>query len=293
MFRTASHEMFKLKLLGLLRPLMVAGMILLGAGVVHAATYTYTGNSNTYLDSNGSCAAGGGGTNLWSDPRNWAPPCGNAGPPGPGDSATIGDFTVNVDTNVTVGDLTFSPAATSGNAIYVSNNATLTSTGTFTWIAGGLGNAPGYGVTTPSGTFHIAPGGQWVISGAADKRFSESFDTVINDGSATWSGGNIHLYQSGNKPAITNNGTFTATTDASLIEDTAIGLDPIGFVNNGTFRKTGGGGITNVSWAFTNHGLVDAQMGSIALAGGIENGGMNGYAHIHDGTFNAAAGATG
>jgi hypothetical protein len=214
--------------------------------------------------------------------------------PGAGDDAIIGDFTVILDNSVTVQNLSFSPTPPSGgsigNALYVGNSATLTITGAFTWTAGTIGYPAGHS-RSGGGTINIPSGAQWLISGSAEKYFFESTNTVINNGEAIWSGGNIHLYQSGDN-GIVNNGTFLTTTDANLIEDTNIAYDRIGFVNNGTFRKSGGSGITNVTWAFTNHGVVDAQTGSITLSGGIENAGMIGYNNIHTGTFNAATGAT-
>lgn len=273
-------------------------ILLASVSVADAATYTYTGNANYGLDSSGTCALGLGGPGAdsanWSDPRNWGPPCTPTGVPGAGDDAIIGDFTVILSSNATVHNLTFSPVSPTGGsigaALDVTNNSTLTVTGAFTWTAGIIGYPAGHSASS-GGTIFIPSGAQWLISGSSDKNFFESNDSVINDGDAIWSGGNIHLYQSGTN-GIVNNGTFTTTTDASLIEDTAIAYDRIGFVNNGTFRKTAGSGVTSVTWAFTNHGVVDAQSGNIALAGGIENGGMIGYSYIHTGVFNAAAGAT-
>src|SRR5205085_4797952 len=49
---------------------------------------------------------------------------------------------------------------------------------------------------------------------------------------------------------------------------------PTSIANSGTFRKTGGTGVSTIGVAFNNAGLADVQTGTLALTGGGTNSGQ-------------------
>ena len=98
--------------------------------------------------------------------------------------------------------------------------------------------------------------------------------TLVNNGSATWTNGQIAF----------NSGTFSnsATAVLDVLADGLVFAFNIGtslVANNGTFRKTGGGGTASTSTAFTNSGTVQVNTGTFSFAGYTQTGGqtvMNG-----------------
>jgi predicted Rdx family selenoprotein len=131
---------------------------------------------------------------------------------------------------------------------------------------------------TINGEITIGPGSVLNLSGDGDKYLSGG--VLTNGGTVNWSGGNIRL----DYGAVVNNlagGTFKVLCARSLYWSNG---NQASFSNAGIFRKSGDGGTAYLSSvAFTNTGLVDAQDGTIQIAGG--NGTSNG-------SFNAASGAT-
>jgi len=87
--------------------------------------------------------------------------------------------------------------------------------------------------------------------------------TLRNTSTTNWSGtGQIYV---GLGSAFVNDGTWEVVNDVWM-------RNPYGgsasFTNNGTFRKSVGGGTTRLSSAFNNHGAVDLQTGYLRIDAG-------------------------
>jgi hypothetical protein len=148
-------------------------------------------------------------------------------------------------------------------------NGTLTSTNaaTLQWNAG-----------TVVGTFSIPAGSTLnIVSGNAHSMSGTAF---TNNGTVYDSGGQI---RGGNGWTIYNNNLWVEAVDNYFYNDGG-GINTI--VNSGIFRKTAGAGTTTIGLngsavLLNNSGLVDAEAGTIQIAGGGTN----------IGTFNAASNA--
>ncbi len=129
---------------------------------------------------------------------------------------------------------------------------------------------------------NIDPGGQFTLSGSADRYLSGA--TVNNAGATTTKTQGIPLHL--NNGAVFNNlggGLFDAQNDAAIVGS---GGGVVGRFNNaGTFRKSAG---TNDTWftfdngadttqtpVFNNSGLLDVQTGRVGLGGGTNAGQFN------------------
>ncbi|MFN0132382.1 MAG: hypothetical protein ACKVW3_07630 [Phycisphaerales bacterium] len=131
-----------------------------------------------------------------------------------------------------------------------------TITGVLDWSAGAMSG---------TGRTIIAPAGQIVLASGATRTLAR---TLTVNGSALWTGGAIS-FASG---SITNNGTFTANTDATLTASGASGVNA--FTNAGTFAKLGTGVcqfiIATTAVAFNHTGTLSIQGGTLVLgAGGV------------------------
>jgi len=175
------------------------------------------------------------------------------------------------------GSATFNAGTQFGGAgtVRISNNASFV--GGFTSanlvLAGGIftGNN-----TTPavlSGSARWTGGafaGTWQVAGAqvllAQDGTAKDFSGALftNQGTVTWQSGERAGFVSS---AVTNAGLWDMQADANL---SYVGGSASSFVNQGTFRKSAGGGSTVIGGniAFTNAGTIDAQAGSIDFAGG-------------------------
>ena len=105
---------------------------------------------------------------------------------------------------------------------------------------------------------------QWRFGNYATIRFGwQNLDgrTLINNGTATWSGTGINRLFGSNGAVIRNgaSATFAILSDGELLFGT--GARPT-FVNAGQFTKSGGSGSTTVQYNFNNSGTVEAQSGS-------------------------------
>ena len=126
----------------------------------------------------------------------------------------------------------------------------------YTWSVGTFAS----GVTAPNplaanDTLNIVTGG-----------FKFLNSTVFtNAGEVKWSATDGLYMQNG--AGVVNNGRWDSTTDHTLVNN---GGGNLSFVNNGTFRKSGGAGSTTISngVGFVNNGTIDAQTGSIRFIGG-------------------------
>ncbi len=128
----------------------------------------------------------------------------------------------------------------------------------YSWTSGNF--VPG--TTAPS---PLAAGDVLNISGASSKTFSAV--SFVSDGTVNWLAGSSGI-SFGSGATVTNNGLWDAQVDANL---TYVGGGTTTFTNNGTFRKSAGGGITALTgggFGFVNNGTLDAQTGTLRLAGG-------------------------
>jgi hypothetical protein len=136
------------------------------------------------------------------------------------------------------------------------------------------------GVTSPN---PLGAGDLLQIIAGGTKFFSAV--AFVNNGQVDWS--DSFYMQSG--ASITNNGLFNALGDNTIIYN---GGATTVFDNTGTFRKSGGIGVTTISSiAFVNSGTIDAQTGSIGFNGSNAtfNAGSN---FIGAGTVDINANAT-
>src|SRR3954468_13552919 len=170
--------------------------------------------------------------------------------------------------NHTTGILTLGDGGTSSaNGSYALSGGTLTGSGTltlggpFNWTVGTLGS-------TASNLAVVANGGL-NISGASVKSFNGG--TLVNGGAGSWAGaGQVNC----SAPAVFSNSpsaTFDLLTDGNALilnSGTAVQV-----ANAGTFRKTGGTGVSTINTVFNNAGVVDVRSGTLALTGGGTNSG--------------------
>jgi hypothetical protein len=159
--------------------------------------------------------------------------------------------TANFNGYSRVGQLQFSGGTMGGTNTVVVTNAT--------WTGGTMG---GKGVTS------IPAGGQWQISGNADKVFSDR--TLANAGNVVWSGGGALSTTWSGAVAVINNApgaVFEVQTDAPLAVPW---VSSFTFYNAGRLVKTAGAG-TNLfnGVSLQNIGTVEVQSGTLNLSGGI------------------------
>jgi hypothetical protein len=148
--------------------------------------------------------------------------------------------------------------------------AAFANNGTFLLTGGGL---YGPGVVTNNGTFNWSDNGQlnghvvnatslFTISGTTTRALN---GTLTNQGTITQSGGHILSFNGG---GILNNqsGALYDILDDSTLYDS---FAELGTINNaGTFRKSGGSGVTTVSATFNNTGTIAVSSGTLRLFGG-------------------------
>ncbi|WP_448580019.1 hypothetical protein, partial [Thermaurantiacus sp.] len=125
---------------------------------------------------------------------------------------------------------------------------------TFTWTGGAYVS----GVTSPNpllspDIFELATGSTKSLSGGVT--FTNQTGTVV------WQDGQVNFNSGG---AVINNSLWDAKGDNLF----SSGSGPAGsFTNNGTFRKSGGAGVTQISqgigFSFVNNGIIDAEVGTI------------------------------
>jgi MYXO-CTERM domain-containing protein len=115
------------------------------------------------------------------------------------------------------------------------------------------------GVTAPE---PITAADRLLIDSGGNKFVSAA--TLTNAGTVRWLADPLYL-QSG--AVVDNLGSWESAADTTLAYN---GGDAVTFINRGAFRKTGGSGVTviNANTGFVNHGLVEAQTGTIRFDGG-------------------------
>ncbi len=101
--------------------------------------------------------------------------------------------------------------------------------------------------------------------------------TLVNNGTANLSGGNLSISSSGGAnpgSLFQNNGTFNALDNADILNNN-FGGNAGRFTNAGTFNKSGVGTVTNISVLLGNTGTVNIDEGELQLSGGgSSTGGM-------------------
>jgi len=230
---------------------------------------------------------------LWSAPANWN----THFVPGPSDSVNItaaGTYTVTMDTNVSILNLTLGGGSgvqtlTNSTMTFSVTNMLVTANGIFSLGGGTLG---GGGSATNQGTFNwgggtvsipltVAGGGVLNFNGAAVNIYSP----LTNAGTINWSGQHPHGRKQ--RRHLQHRGDLQTRRAGFLIFKAIKPLSSSGygfelFSNAGIVRKTAGLGTSTFGLAFTNTGTVDAQSGTIQFHGGGNIGG----------TYNTASGAT-
>jgi len=177
-------------------------------------------------------------------------------------SIDSGTISFSTGTRLTLPSLSLSGGGTLGGTDPVTVSGPLASTG---------GQLTGPGTVTAGGGLSISGDTQFLISGC----------TLVNNGTATWSGGSIN----GDNGAVLSNpagSTFDVSCDGPFYwcgqGTTDSPCDPIGaqpvFDNAGTFVKSAGAGITDfrglgdlggLDVGFVNTGTVEVRTGQIAF----------------------------
>jgi hypothetical protein len=234
----------------------------------------------------------GGGS--WSAAANWRP----RQVPGPGDEAIItsnGTYTVALDTGVSIGALSLGGTAgnqtlaTSGNNLALSLASAVNTNGILALAGGTLGGAGTLSVNgllnwsngSIVGTVNVATNGLVVLAGASGTD-SLLAGLITNAGILRLASGNLQSFSaaSGVGGSLFNlpGGLVDAQADVSIDWN---GSGSPQFLNQGTFRKSGGTGTTALNLTFNNTGALDVQSGTVS----VNNGGAGG------GSFTVAAGS--
>jgi len=160
---------------------------------------------------------------------------------------------VNGGTVVFIGTGTVAPGLLAISSGSLLGNMTVTVSGSMTWTAGSLGSA--------SSSLVVVANGGVTFSGSAIKSFSGG--TLLNNGAATWSGGQI---------TCINNALWSNAPTAMLdfqADGSAFGTfaGAPSMVNAGTLRKSAGSGTSSVGINSTNFGLVQVNTGTLRFDG--------------------------
>ncbi|HVF72780.1 MAG TPA: hypothetical protein VM940_14350 [Chthoniobacterales bacterium] len=235
-----------------------------GPSVAHAILFT--GNSYYYRDTDGVCRSGAPGNSLWSDPKNWGPPCEPAGPPGAGDSAEIIDRGVVLNIPVTVANLTVGGGGNGGEITNIGGNS-LTVTNRFELSRGHVGGEPLTIVIPSSGTL--------VFSGPSASIKVIGNCTINNAGRIEWSGGSVAF-----ESILNNSGIFVISGDGGFGHTQRVGV----INNTGHIIKEGSSGVTqfggftpetnqiNTTINNQNGGVLEVATGTIEIGGGTGKG---------------------
>jgi hypothetical protein len=202
-------------------------------------------------------------------------------------------FSNNAATTLTSGSLSVAGAATFGSlSLSGSGVLTLNGASTVTTLSQAAGTLGGTGNVTVSGAATLTGG---TISGAATTTLqgatslsSNAIDLdagriLRNEGTATWTGGQINLNATGTGGSgrIDNaaGGVWNAQGNLSMVASAFGDVNDLpgfpAFNNAGTFNRSGSGTATSISVAFNNSGTVNVQEGTLNLnAGGTHSGGF-------------------
>ena len=162
--------------------------------------------------------------------------------------------------NMVTNDAGFNGAFSSANlslrsGVFSGNNATLNGSAEF---SGG----------SIVGTWNVA--GRATLSGVSGINKFLNAATLTNNGTMVWKTGDTLFFQ--NATQLANQGTIDLQADSAMVfNGGAVGS----FVNAGLIKKTGGAGTSVIgnNLGFDNQGLVDVEIGTIALPNGFTNHG--------------------
>jgi len=208
-----------------------------------AETYTWTGAASS----------------EWNDPANWNP---STGVPGAADTAIVSSGSPSMAGDVSVARLEFSGGTLTGAG-------TLTVTNALVWN--------GASTMLGGGTTVIGPGAIATLSGDGDRGLNTR--TLINRGTLRQPGPcRLTLY---NDCRVENQAGALVDWQGDVSWDYT-GGNACSVTNAGTFRKSGGTGVSRISGLVPNTaGRVEAQVGLIDFPNGV----------VATGTFEAAEGA--
>ena len=232
-----------------------------------------------------------GTSGNWSNPANWSP----SQVPGPSDTATItakGNYTVTVDTSVTVNGLVLGSSDTTtqtvllhGQYLAIGQSATVNTNGVISISSGAFGFGP-YGGTimngklicsggTLNGVLTIASNAVANLTGFSASTQAVDFAALIltNYGTVVWS--NLDI-QCPPPTVIYNYGLWDAKSDNTFYGNSS-SSGPTTFNNYGIVRKDGGSTITHFdsNTTFTNSGTVDVETAQINIDTGTGGGLFN------------------
>ena len=136
---------------------------------------------------------------------------------------------------------------------------------------------------TVGGSLAVAQGGVLNITNNTTYYIQGS---LTNNGTVNWSAGSIYGYGPPSyNGLIYNAGLWNEQFDGSL----TLASGTPAFINAGTFRKSGGTGISYVYWNFTSTGTLDIQTGSLSTSAWVGNNILNGD---YTGTISVNSNAT-
>jgi hypothetical protein len=174
----------------------------------------------------------------------------------PGATLALSGGTFTLTGNLTSSNVVLAGATLSGNG---------TITGAMTWTSGTFGAGDNALTLATNATLILAGtnGGTYLIEQA-----------VTNAGIVRVQSGNLQINYCGGGQF----GTFVNLPGAlvDLTADVSMGDDGCapGIVNEGTVRKSGGTGSSDIHGVFLNAGTVDAQIGTISFNGSATGGGV-------------------
>jgi hypothetical protein len=260
------------------------------------STVTWTGAGGH--DSNGSTFFD------WDNASNWKDDNGNVRLPGATDDAvinttgitvqhivtrtdTVNTLTSNIPIQVFTGILSFVNASTISASLTLSGGritgaGNLTVSGAISWTGG---NMEGAGHT-------VANGGMTLGTGGSSAKVLDSGRTVDNNGTATWTGGDVTM----NNGSTWNNnsgGTLDAQSDNKFTTTAGTALV---FNNAGLVKKSAGSATTEFDGTFTNTGTLNPKVATINLNNPFSNGGTvtiaTGATLTVSGSYTQTAGTT-
>lgn len=248
----------------------------------HVITATYSGDSSFLASTspavtqtvNGTLQTWKGGAagdpTSWSNAANWA-----AGVvPQAGDSVLLTNgaatgLTAVVDpafggvlTALTI-DGSWNGTISVNRSLTISNGLSLASG---SWRGDGAVTIAGSSQWT-GGTITLGAGG-WTNNGTLTVAASGSLNllghgTLLNPGTINQSGNTLFLQGDGSGPStLDNQGTYNFTGDGGI--DGSTGGGGV-FINEATFTKTAGSGVSTVNAPFDNRGAVTARSGTLSL----------------------------
>jgi hypothetical protein len=191
----------------------------------------------------------------------------NIHPTSVGSSLTVSSGTANFNVASTLSPTTVTLSGNGTLNLSPDLNVTTYNQSGSSRLKGG-GTVTVSGMTTWSGG-HIKDAGTFNANGGLTVNGSTKYldtRTLNNPGTATWTGGDILLY---NGATINNSGTWDVQTDNAL--DYGSGAISA-FNNTGTFKKTAGSGTTYVDMNFNNSSAVDVQTGTVHFDYDLTNG---------------------